>query len=75
LATAEGFDLGLDVGDHGRPSHREGIHDYAHYNFCSLVTVLEEPSWKSEGRVRVLDESVQRTSVEEETAGREGRNS
>ena len=54
FATAEGFDLGLDVGDQGRPPHWEGPHDNVHYNFCSLGTVLEEPSWKSEGRVRVL---------------------
>ena len=29
FATAEGFDLGLDVGDQGRPPQWEGPHDYA----------------------------------------------
>jgi hypothetical protein len=42
LATAEGFDLGLDAGDRGRPPHREGTDYYAHYNFVHLLRI-----WRS----------------------------
>ena len=31
----------------------EEIASPVHQNFCSLATVLEEPSWMSEVRVRV----------------------
>ena len=74
LATAEGFGLGLHVGDRGRLPHREVEDYYLYINFCSLITVMEEPSCKSEGRVRVLSR-LRGTSVVEETEGREGRNS
>jgi hypothetical protein len=53
FTTAERFALGLDVGDQGRPPPWEGPGDEGHWNFCSQETVLEEPSWKSEGRGRV----------------------
>ena len=32
---------------------------HVHWNFCSLETVLEEPSWRSEGRVGVGTSRVQ----------------
>src|SRR3954451_24511303 len=32
---------------------------YVHYKFCSQATVAEEPSWMSEGEVRVLTSRIQ----------------
>jgi hypothetical protein len=34
------------------------IKDYLYTYLCSLVMVLEEPSWMSEGRSGVMDELV-----------------
>jgi hypothetical protein len=52
FATAGRFDLGLDVGDQGRPPSWKRLDDQGDRDFCPLATVLEEPSWKSEGSVR-----------------------
>jgi hypothetical protein len=53
FTTAERFDLGDGVGDQGGPPRWERSRNYGHQNFCPPATVLEELSWKSEGRVRV----------------------
>ena len=42
--TRDGPQIGIDIRNH------------VYYNIYQLVAVLEEPSWKSQGRVRVLNE-------------------